>query len=67
MQFISFKFLSEAKYKLSLKYQMCPKVNTFQCQTSVKGRFLEFRMYHYFADLFYKLSEGTFNKEKSEF
>ena len=32
-----------------------------------KGRFLEFRMYHYFANLFSKLSEITFYKEISKF
>ena len=32
-----------------------------------KGRFLEFRMYHKFADLYYKLSESTFNKKMSKF
>ena len=28
-----------------------------------KGRFLEFRLYHKFADVLSKLSESTFNKE----
>ena len=32
-----------------------------------KGRFLEFRMYHNFANLFSKLSENTFYKEISKF
>ena len=33
---------------------------------SFKGKFLEFRMYHnFFSNLFSKLSESTFYKEKS--
>ena len=32
-----------------------------------KGRFLEFRRYHNFANLFSKLSENTFYKEISKF
>ena len=35
--------------------------------TAIKGRFLEFRRYHYFANLFSKLSESTFYKEISKF
>ena len=33
----------------------------------VKGRFLKFRSYHNFANLFSKLSESTFYKEISKF
>ena len=33
----------------------------------VKGRFLEFRMCHNFANLFPKLSESTFYEEISKF
>ena len=33
----------------------------------LKGRFLEFQMYHNFAHLFYKLLESTFNKEICKF
>ena len=32
-----------------------------------KGRFLEFRIYHNFANLFSKLSESTISKEISKF
>ena len=32
-----------------------------------KGRFLEFRRHHNFADLFSKLSESTFYKEINKF
>ena len=32
-----------------------------------KGRFLKFRRYHIFANLFSKLSETTFYKEISKF
>ena len=32
-----------------------------------KGRFLKFRIYHKFANLFSKLSETTFYKEISKF
>ena len=32
-----------------------------------KGRFLEVRMYHNFANLFYKLSESSFYEEISKF
>ena len=32
-----------------------------------KGRFLEFRTYHNFSNLFSKLSEGTFYKEINKF
>ena len=31
--------------------------------TFFKGRFLEFRLYHKFADVLPKLSESTFNKK----
>ena len=34
---------------------------------TLKGRVLEFRMYHNFANLFSKLSESTFYKEISKF
>ena len=33
----------------------------------LKGRFLEFRMYHSFTNLFSILSESTFTKEISKF
>ena len=33
----------------------------------LKGRFLEFRRYHDFANLFSKLTESTFYKEISKF
>ena len=32
-----------------------------------KGKFMELRKYHKFANLFSKLSESTFNKELSKF
>ena len=41
-------------HRCSLAYFVC-----------VKGRFLDFRMYHYFTNLFSKLSKSTFNKEIS--
>ena len=37
------------------------------CVLPVKGRFLEFRMYHNFANLFSKLPESTFCKKISKF
>ena len=42
-------------------------VNFFLCYAVVfvfKGRFLEFRKYHNFVNLFSKLSESTFLKKK---
>ena len=33
----------------------------------IKGRFLEFRMYHNFDNLFNKLSKRTFNKKRVSF
>ena len=35
--------------------------------SDIKGRFLEFQMYHDFASLFSKLSESTFYKEIRKF
>ena len=35
--------------------------------SSFKGRFLEFRMYHNFANLFFKLSGSTFHMEIRKF
>ena len=37
-----------------------------QAFSDYKGRFLEFRRYHNFANLFSKLSESTFYKEISK-
>ena len=39
----------------------------YQRRHRSKGRFLEFRRYHYFANLFPKLSESTIYKEISKF
>ena len=43
------------------------KIHIHVLPCAIKGRFLEFRMYHNFANLFLKLSESTFYKEISKF
>ena len=39
----------------------------FRPMVYLKGRYLEFRRYHNFANLFSKLSESTFHLEISKF
>ena len=43
------------------------QVFVFTTDHHLKGRFLYFRMYHNFANLFFKLSESTFYKEMNTF
>ena len=43
------------------------KGSTLNGKNFLKGRFLEFQMYHYFTNLFSKLSESAFYKEIRKF
>ena len=52
-------------------WYLCVKSKDFENDptyvTLITGRFLKFRRYHNFANLFSKLSETTFYKEISKF
>ena len=53
---------------LTCKQECLPVINKhLKPPNSFKGRFLKFRRYHNFANLFSELSETTFYKEISKF
>ena len=54
-----------ATFFILQKLQMEKKKKMY-CKV-LKGRFLEFQMYHNFANLFSELLKSTFYKEKSKF
>ena len=60
-------FLSSALLKTQIASS--EKIISFMAFSDLhlKGRFLKFRMYHNFANLFSKLLESTFYKETSKF